>query len=102
MAFRWIGAGLILFASSMTASAGELAAPVNVTAGGKAIDTGGVGYAAQFFSDFDGDGVRDLLIGEFSQGKLRIYRNVGTNTKPRFEGYEWFQNGAPTGRVPTG
>lgn len=102
MSLRWIGACLVLFTSSLTARASELAAPINIQAGGKIIDTGGVGYAAPFFGDFDGDGVRDLLIGEFAQGKLRIYRNVGTNTKPHFEDFQWFQNDAPTGRVPTG
>ena len=81
---------------------GELAAPVNVVADGKAIDVERVGYAAPFVGDFDGDGVRDLLVGEFYQGRLRIYRNLGTNTEPRFNKHTRFQDGAETGRIPAG
>ena len=94
--------GLLLIATGSMASADELAPPVNVKAGGKAIDTGGVGYAAPCYADFDGDGVKDLLLGEFSQGRLRIYKNLGTNAKPRFKDFVFFQDGAETGRIPAG
>ena len=80
----------------------ELELPVNVVVDGKPLDTGGVGYASPFFGDFDGDSVRDLLVGEFAQGRLRIYRNLGTNQQPKFDSFVWFQDGAETGRVPTG
>ncbi|MHC4178777.1 MAG: hypothetical protein ACYSWU_14800 [Planctomycetota bacterium] len=103
MRFRWLLLGAaILAAWAMAAGAGELAAPVRVMADGKPLDVGGIGYAAPFMSDLDGDGVRDLWVGEFSQGRLRVYRNLGTNSKPRFGEYEWFKDGAETGRVPAG
>jgi hypothetical protein len=53
-------------------------------------------------ADYDGDNVRDLFVGEFSQGRLRIYQNLGTNSAPRFGQYERFKDGAETGRVPAG
>ena len=81
--------------------ASELAAPVKIMAAGKPIDVD-IGHAAPFVGDFDGDGLKDLLVGQFGEGKLRIYRNVGTNAKPRFETFSWFQDGAETGRVPAG
>ena len=84
------------------AQAGELAPPVHVMADGKPLDVGGIGYGAPFLGDFDGDGVRDLLVGEFREGRLRIYRNLGTDSNPRFGAYEWFKDGAQTGRVPAG
>lgn len=87
---------------AMAARAGDLAAPVHVMADGQPLDVGGIGFAAPFMGDFDGDGVRDLLVGEFSQGRLRIYRNLGTNSEPKFGKYEWFKDGAETGRVPSG
>jgi hypothetical protein len=65
--------------------------------------------------DFDGDSKRDLLVGEFgngsikfegmsyARGRLRIYRNVGTEAKPRYDGFEWFKAGDvnwPSGNRP--
>jgi hypothetical protein len=92
----------MLAAWATSAAAGELAAPVHVLAGGQPLDVGGTGYAAPFMGDYDGDGVRDLLVGEFRDGRLRIYRNLGTNAQPRFGQFEWFKGGAETGRVPAG
>ena len=60
----------------------DLAPPVRIEAAGKPIDTD-VGHAAPFVCDFDGDGVQDLLVGQFGEGILRIYRNEGTNAKPK-------------------
>jgi hypothetical protein len=79
----------------------EFLPPVRLEAGGKAIDTD-VGHAAPFVCDFDGDGVRDLLVGQFGDGILWIFRNEGTNDKPRFAAGVKFQAGGKDGRVPTG
>ena len=61
--------------------AGELLAPVRLEAAGKPIDTD-VGHAAPFVGDFDGDGVHDLLVGQFGDGILWVYRNEGTDAAP--------------------
>ncbi len=53
-------------------------------------------------TDFDGDGIPDLLVGQFGEGKLRIYRNVGTANVPRFEGFTWFKTGEQEAQVPSG
>lgn len=60
----------------------ELMPPVRLEAAGKPIDTD-IGHAAPFVCDFDGDGVQDLLVGQFGEGLLTIYRNEGTNSEPR-------------------
>jgi hypothetical protein len=83
-------------------SSNELEVPVHVMAGGKPIDVERVGHAAPFIGDFDGDGVFDLLVGEFHEGRLRVYRNVGTNKDPKFESFTWFKVGTELGRVPVG
>ena len=46
------------------------------------------GYASVNYRDFDGDGVKDLLSGEFEGGVLRFYKNYGTDTAPIFRDFE--------------
>jgi hypothetical protein len=103
MRFPQLLAGAVIVTGWVVAAeAGQLAPPVHVMADGQALDVGGVGYAAPFLADYDGNGTRDLLVGQFHEGRLRIYRNLGTDSEPRFGQYEWFRDGAETGRVPTG
>ena len=92
---------LALAAPAAGTPAGELAAPVRLEAGGKPIDTD-VGHAAPFVADFDGDGVRDLLVGQFGDGILWIHRNEGTDAGPKFAAGVKFKEGKKEGRVPTG
>lgn len=80
----------------------ELEEPIPVRVAGCPLDVEHSGHAAPCVADFDGDGVNDLLVGEFYQGRLRVYRNVGTNAEPSFEDYFVFQDGVPEGRVPVG
>jgi hypothetical protein len=77
----------------------ELAPPVKLVAAGQPINVE-VGHAGPFYADIDGRGVKDLLVGQFGGGKLRIYRNAGTNTQPKFDKFTWFLDGKPEGTVP--
>jgi hypothetical protein len=81
--------------------AGELLPPVRLEANGKPIDTA-VGHAAPFVGDFYGTGNRDLLVGQFGEGILWVYKNVGTNAAPKFAAGVKFKEGTADGRVPTG
>jgi len=92
---------LCAFAAGGEGVPGELLPPVRIEAGGKPIDTE-VGHAAPFVADFDGDGVQDLLVGQFGGGILWIFRNEGTNAAPRLAAGVKFKDGAEDGRVPTG
>ena len=98
-------ASLILCLAGLTPTSDDLASeflpPVRITAAGKPIDTS-IGHAAPFVCDFDGDGVRDLLVGQFGDGILWIYRNIGTNMNPKFAAGLKFKEGKKDGRVPTG
>ena len=80
---------------------GELADPIRMMADGKAIDTE-VGHAAPFVCDFNGDGLQDLLVGQFGQGQLTIYLNQGTNTDPKLGAGQLFKDGQDDGTVPYG
>jgi len=71
--------------------AADLAPPVRITAGGKPIVV--EGFAAPCVGDFDEDGKNDLLIGQKGLGRLRVFRNTGTNARPEFDGFEWFTAG---------
>lgn len=44
-----------------------------------------------YVADWDGDGVKDLIVGQFSQGKIRLYLNSGTNASPVFTTYSFLQ-----------
>ena len=79
----------------------ELLRPVRLEAAGKPIDTA-IGHAAPFVGDFDGDGVPDLLVGQFGEGILWIYRNEGTSARPKLAAGVKFKDGKADGRVPTG
>lgn len=79
----------------------ELAEPFVVMAGGKPIQVT-IGHAAPILADFDHDGLKDLLVGQFAEGKLRIYKNVGSKAEPKFENFEWFRAGGQEATVEAG
>jgi hypothetical protein len=94
---------LVLLALAVPAAdpAQELLPPVRLEAAGKPIDTD-VGHAAPLYVDFDGDGVKDLLVGQFGGGTLWVYKNLGTNAQPKFAAGVKFKDGKKDGIVPTG
>ncbi len=83
------------------APSAEFAEPFQVMANGKAI-TVDTGHAAPAYEDMDGDGVPDLLVGQFDGGKLRVYKNHGTAVKQEFKDFEWFQAGGKLATVDYG
>lgn len=87
-----------------SASAAEPVAfedPVRLKAGGEFIDVE-IGHAAPLVADMNGDGLKDLLVGQLGGGKLWIFPNEGSNAEPKFGRGKLFKEGGPEGTVPTG
>jgi hypothetical protein len=63
--------------------------PVNIYAGASPIDVGY--YGSPFYYDWDGDGTKDLIVGQYSSGKVRFYKNTGTDTNPVFGSFSYLQ-----------
>jgi hypothetical protein len=75
----------------------EFGPPVRLKADGVPVRVESPGYAAPCWADIDGDGKKDLLVGQFSQGKIRVYRNLGD---AKLAPGEWLQAEGAVAEVP--
>ena len=75
----------------------EFEAPVRLKAGGKLIKIESPGYASPCWADVDGDGKKDLIVGQFAGGKMKVYRNLGQG---RLEKGKWLKAGGKVAEVP--
>jgi hypothetical protein len=57
------------------------------------------GHSSPWIADIDGDGVKDLVVGDFS-GLFRFYRNEGTDRQPRYARAVNLQAGGVDALVP--
>jgi hypothetical protein len=74
--------------------------PVRLAAADGVIDHGpSWGHSSPWLVDVDDDGVRDLVVGDFS-GLFRFYRNEGTNENPRYARPVNLQAGGQDAKVP--
>ncbi len=93
----------------------RFAAGVRLLSGDEPIDVT-TGHASPYVYDFNGDGKRDLLVGEFGSGtyrgettsdsslanaRLRVYLNKGSNASPRYDGFKYLQAGGENASVPS-
>ena len=74
----------LIGASAVQAASNEFKAPVRLEAGGKIIDTGErIAHSGPCLADFDGDGLIDLLVGDFG-GNIEFFQNIGTKQQPAY------------------
>ncbi len=72
-----------------------------VTSGG--VDIAVTGYSVPSVVDLNGDGLKDLIVGEggiLDPGKVRIYANTGTPGAPAFSGFAYAQSEGADLSVP--
>jgi hypothetical protein len=70
-------AAVVALGGAATGLAAEFEPPVRLLGGGQPIRVEAPGYAAPCWADVDGDGLDDLLVGQFRGGKITVYRNLG-------------------------
>lgn len=91
---------LVLFVFVLSAELVEFTAAGVLLCDGARLDVGS--YAAPLAVDWNGDGKKDLICGQFDDGMIRFYPNVGTNSAPLFNEYFYLLDGAGYLSVPYG
>jgi hypothetical protein len=87
--------------SALMAGDYKFSAPRQVSGGDKLIEVESPGYAAPGLADLNADGVPDLLVGQFRDGKIGFYK--GSKSKDgmlSFGAHEWLQAAGETAVVP--
>jgi hypothetical protein len=80
--------------------------PVPIVVAGDPLDVEHSGGAAPMVLDFDGDGKKDLIVGQQigianeGIGLVRLYLNQGRNDSPRFERFQYFSQSEPSRYLP--
>ncbi|MDE0596062.1 MAG: VCBS repeat-containing protein [Roseibacillus sp.] len=79
------------------AGAVEFEKPVRLSGGGEVIKVERPGYAAPCLADLNGDGKKDLLVGQFNKGKIRVFLAEGDG---KFAKGEWLKTGDKVAEIP--
>jgi hypothetical protein len=88
---------VVLASGTAWCSAAEFQSPVRLKGGGVAIRVETPGYAAPCWADVDGDGKKDLLVGQFNGGKIRVFKNQGDG---KLAAGVWLQADGKAAEVP--
>ena len=64
--------------------------PFQIYASGSPIELS-LGHANPLVTDWNGDGLKDLIVGQYTGGKIRYYQNDGTNDSPVFGSFAYMQ-----------
>lgn len=67
----------ILVTAMGTGSSDEFHPPTRLMADGVPVRVESPGYACPCWADIDGDGKKDLLVGQFKGGKISVYKSLG-------------------------
>ena len=88
---------LVFVGASAWYKSSDFQSPVRLTAAESAIRVESPGYAAPCWADVDGDGKKDLIVGQFNHGKMRVFKNLGAG---KFGDGDWLKAGGKVAEVP--
>ena len=86
-----------IFCGAAVCGAAEFEPPVRLKADGVAVRVESPGYAAPCWADADGDGKKDLLVGQFHDGKIRVFKNLGDG---KLAAGDWLRAEGQVANVP--
>ena len=86
-----------VFGGAAWCCAADFHPPVRVEAGGKVIRVEAPGYAYPCLVDLDGKGKKDLVVGQFAGGKMKVYK---MQSDGKFAEGVWLQAGGAVAEVP--
>ena len=88
---------LLSVCSALAPQGPQFEAPVRLQAGGAIIQVEAPGYACPSWADADGDGRKDLVVGQFARGAIKVYKNLGDGKLG--EG-KWLEAGGNAAEIP--
>ena len=88
---------LVLCGCACVVDASEFEVPLMMKAGDTAVRVESPGYAAPCWADVDRDGKKDLLVGQFNDGKIQVFKNLGDG---KLADGTWLQAGGQIATVP--
>ena len=92
---------LVARAKSQPAEESAFRQGVRIEAAGKPIDIE-IGHLVPRACDWNNDGKKDLLVGQFREGAIRLYLNQGTDTAPVFEDFAVLKAGGKPIKLDAG
>ena len=76
---RLVVGALLIGGSAAVCNAADFQPPVRLKAGDAAVRVESPGYAAPCWADLDADGKSELLVGQFRDGKIRVFKHQGAD-----------------------
>lgn len=75
----------------------QFSEPVRLKAGEDYVRVESPGWAYPCWHDFDRDGKKDLVVGQFHDGKMKLYKNLGEG---QLAAGEWLKAEGKVAEVP--
>ena len=94
---RLVLGALLLGGSTALCSAAEFQSPVRLKADDGPARVESPGYAAPCLADIDADGKKELLVGQFKDGKIRVFKHLGAE---KLAPGEWLKASGEVAHVP--